>query len=94
MAKKVLAFFLGVVSFFMMFAIGEPLGAAAAFTALGIYYFICQLLLSRGNTRAIYRDWPLIFSLNAVMIVTAAMVLMILMKSSLHYLRWCLQAFF
>ena len=77
MAKKIAALVLGIISFFLMFALGEELGVTVTFIITGIYYFLSQFFLSRGNTRALYEDWPLILLLNAALIVTAALVLLI-----------------
>ena len=77
MAKKIIALILGIISFFLMFALGETFGVPTAFIAIGIFYLFSQFFLSRGNTRALYEDWPLILLLNAALIVTAVMVLLI-----------------
>ncbi len=84
MAKKISAFILGVISFFLMFALGESFGVAVAFLAIGIYYLAFQFLLSRGNSRALYEDWSLVFLLNAVLIVTALMVLILEPETKWH----------
>lgn len=54
MAKKIIALILGIISFFLMFALGETFGVSVAFIAIGIYYLFSQFLLSRGNPRALY----------------------------------------
>lgn len=77
MAKKIIALILGIISFFLMFVLGESFGVATAFIAIGIYYLFSQFFLSRGNTRALYEDWSLILLLNAALIVTAVMILLI-----------------
>ena len=77
MAKKIIAIILGIISFFLMFALGESFGVPIAFIAIGIYYLLSQFFLSRGNTRALYEDWPLILLLNAALIVSAVMILLI-----------------
>lgn len=77
MSKVIVALILGIVSFFLSFALGEEIGVPFAFIAIGIYYVFCQFFLSRGNARALYEDWALILSLNAALIVTAVMVLLI-----------------
>ena len=77
MAKKIIALLLGIISFFMMFALGEEYGISIAFIAVGIYYLFSQYFLSRGNPRALYEDWPLILLLNAALIVTAILILLI-----------------
>ena len=77
MAKKITALFLGIISFFLMMELGEIFGVVIAFIAVGIYYLVAQFFLSRGNTRALYSDWPLILMLNAALILTAILVLLI-----------------
>ena len=77
MAKKVIALILGIISFFLMMELGEIFGVRVAFLAIGIYYLIAQFFLSRGNTRALREDWPLILLLNAALVVTAVLVLLI-----------------
>jgi len=77
MVKKITALILGVISFFLMLAIGEEFGAPIGFSFIGIYYLFSQFYLSRGNARALYEDWPLILLLNAALIVTAVLILLI-----------------
>ena len=77
MAKKIIALILGVISFFLMFVLGESFGVTTAFIVIGIYYLCAQFFLSRGNARALYEDWLLVLLLNATLIVTAVMILLI-----------------
>ena len=84
MAKKIIALILGIISFFLMFALGESFGVPIAFIAIGIYYLFSQFLLSRGNTRALYEDWSLILLLNAALIVTAVMILLLEPDAKVH----------
>ena len=77
MAKKIIALILGIISFFLGFAVGETFGVAAAFIVIGIYYLFSQFFLSRGNPRALHEDWSLILLLNAALIVTAVLILLI-----------------
>ena len=77
MAKKVIAVMLGIFSFFIFMFVGEEIGEAIAFIGIGVYYLISQFLLSRGNARALYEDWPLILFLNATMILVAVLILLI-----------------
>jgi hypothetical protein len=58
------AFFLGVLSFFLIFFLGEVLGEYALFIGLGAYFLISQYLLSRGKPQAVRKDWPLIIAMN------------------------------
>jgi hypothetical protein len=67
-----------------MFALGETFGVPTAFIAIGIYYLFSQFFLSRGNNRALYEDWPLILLLNAVLIVTAIMILLLEPDTKFH----------
>ncbi len=77
MAKKTIALVLGIVSFFLMFAVSENFGVPIGFIFIGIYYLLSQFFLSRGNARALHEDWPLILLLNAALIVTAILILLI-----------------
>ena len=77
MAKKIVAIFLGVISFFLMLEVGESFGAPVGFLTIGVFYLVSQFFLSRGNARALPEDWPLLLSLNAVLIVTAILILII-----------------
>jgi len=77
MKNKIIAFILGITSFFLMFALGETFGVGVAFIAIGIYYLFSQFFLSRGNPRALYEDWSLILLLNAALIVTAILIILI-----------------
>lgn len=77
MTKPVIAFLLGIVPFFLLFALGETFGMGAAFSGIGIFCFICQFFLSRGNPHALFGDWRIILALNAVLIASAVLVLLI-----------------
>ena len=75
MSKALIAFFLGLFSFFLFMFIGETLlhyygnvGLAAAFILMAAYFFICQFLLSRGNPNAFPKDWPIMLALDAVLL--------------------------
>jgi len=69
-----IAFFLGVLSFFLLFIVGEALvenvgeavGMVVAFILLAAYFFICQFRLSRGNPNALRKDWPIMLAFDAV----------------------------
>jgi hypothetical protein len=52
MPKALIAFFLGLFSFFVPMFVGESAGLFAAFTSLTVYFFVCQFLLSRRNVDA------------------------------------------
>jgi hypothetical protein len=67
------AFFLGVLSFFLLFIggalvenVGDAVGTVLAFVLLAAYFFICQFRLSRGNPNALRKDWPVMAALDAV----------------------------
>lgn len=73
MPKLIVAFLLGVLSFFLMFAIGETAlhyfgdaGLIPMFIVMAAYFFFCQFRLSRGHADAIRRDWPIMLALDAV----------------------------
>lgn len=76
------AFLLGLLSFFLMMFIGEflvkPLGETmgllATFSALAVYFFICQFLLSRGNPDAWRSDWRIMLALDAVTIIVVCIM--------------------
>jgi hypothetical protein len=77
MPKVLIAFFLGLFSIFLFFFIGEKLlhyygnvGLAAAFILMAAYFFICQFLLSRGNPNAFPKDWPIMLTLDAVLLLS------------------------
>jgi hypothetical protein len=62
--KVVVAFFLGLLSFLLIFLLGEVFGDYALFIGMGVYFLVAQYLLSRGNPQAIRKDWPLITAMN------------------------------
>ena len=77
MPKALIAFILGLFSFLLLFAIGEPLsyyygnvGSAVAFILMAAYFFICQFFLSRGNPDAFLKDWPTMLALDAVLLLS------------------------
>ena len=70
MNKVVLAFLLGLVSFLVLMFIGETFGLLATFSSLAVYFFLCQVLLSRGNPDALRKDWRIMLALNAVMLIS------------------------
>ncbi len=71
------AFVLGVLSFVVFMFVGETAdnffgvkGAPiATIILMAAYFFICQLLLSRGNPHALRKDWPIMLVLNSAIIV-------------------------
>jgi hypothetical protein len=73
MAKPIVAFILGAFSFFLSFAIGEPLiyqfgntGLIPTFVILMAYFFICQFFLSRGNPAVFQKNWATMLALDGV----------------------------
>ena len=73
MPKVLAAFFLGVLSFFLMFLLGETAtyyfgdtGLIPTFILLAAYFFFCQFRLSRGRADALRQDWPIMLALDAV----------------------------
>jgi hypothetical protein len=69
------AFFLGFLSFFLTFFIGEKAshylgnaGLIVTFILMAAYFFICQFRLSRGNPNAYRKDWPVMLALDAIWI--------------------------
>jgi len=79
------AFLLGVLSFILMMfigeflvkLIGETMGLFATFSALAVYFFICQFLLSRGNPDALRTDWRIMLALAAVPLVSVVIMTLV-----------------
>jgi len=77
MPKALIAFFLGLLSFLLFMFVGEAAsyhfgdiaGFIATFILMAAYFFICQFLLSRGNPDAYLKDWPVMLSLDAILII-------------------------
>lgn len=71
------ALLLGVLSFLLMMFVGEGLvsrfgestGLPVTFATLAVYFFVCQLLLSRGHPHALRSDRRVMLALGAVPIV-------------------------
>jgi hypothetical protein len=75
--KLVVAFFLGVLSFPLLFLLAEGVGGllpeqwkgsfihvAIFVVGMGGYFLISQYLLSRRNPQAVRKDWPIIIAMN------------------------------
>jgi len=84
MSKASAAFFLGVLSFFLFSFIGEPAshylgnaGFIVTFILMAAYFFICQFRLSRGNPSAYRKDWPVMFALDAVWIISFIVMILV-----------------
>lgn len=80
--RGVVAFFLGLLSFFLFMFIGEKLtydygnaGWFVTFILMFVYFFPCQFFLSRGNPNAYHEDWPIMLALDIIWI--AAFIVMI-----------------
>ena len=91
--KIVLAFSVGVGLVFLTFflawvsaaAVGGEVGQAAmcfcvSFIGLGFCFLITQYFLSRGNPRALRRDWPLIIAMNLAPFCLVFIALAVLTK--------------
>jgi hypothetical protein len=70
--KPLLALFLGLIFFVLLWGLGETLGdkfgnagIIATFVVIGVCLFICQFLLSRGNPDAYRKDWLVMLALAA-----------------------------
>jgi hypothetical protein len=80
MNKPTIALLLGVLSFLLMMFIGEGLssglgetkGLGVTFAAMAVYFFVCQLLLSRGHPEALRTDWRVMLALGAIPLATVA----------------------
>ena len=84
--KIVLALFLGAISFFLSFLVGEvfgELGDYAQFISMGACFVSSQYLLSRGNPQALAKDWPLIIALNFTPLCVLIKVLAVESKKTL-----------
>jgi hypothetical protein len=83
------ALVLGVLSFFLMFLLGEGVSIPATIRAakyievvifmggMGGYFFVSEFLLSRGNAKATIEDWPVILALISPLLITVLIVLIV-----------------
>ncbi len=88
-AKIFAALMLGVVAFFLLFALGEGVripptvpGAqfvqAAIFVGgMGSYFVLCAFWLTRGDRRPLRRQWPIIVALGAPLLAAVLIALMV-----------------
>ena len=88
-AKIVVAVLLGVLAFFLMFGLGEGVRIPATVPAaaliqgaifvggMGGYFLLCAFLLSRGDTRALLSLWPTVVALNAPIIISVLVALVV-----------------
>jgi asparagine N-glycosylation enzyme membrane subunit Stt3 len=82
--KPLLAFFLGLICFVLLWALGETLedkigeaaGLIAAFVVIGTCLFICQFFLSRGNPGAYRRDWPIMLALDSMFLLLVLVIVL------------------
>ena len=86
MRKVLPGLVLGLISFPLLFAIGETLlsnygdaGLTATFFVMAVYFFVCQFLLSRGNPDALFKDWPIMLGLAAFQLIL--LIPMVLLES-------------
>jgi hypothetical protein len=75
--KMLIAVILGVLSFFLMFFLGEVFGDYAAFIGIGAFFLSSQYFLSRGNPQALRKDWPLIIALNFTLLSATLICLVV-----------------
>jgi hypothetical protein len=73
LGRIVAALFLGVLGVFVSFFLGETLGDYVMFVGAGAYFLVVQYLLSRGNPKALRRDWPIILALDLALVAGAVL---------------------
>jgi hypothetical protein len=76
MSKPFLAFCLGLLGFFLSF-VGAGAGLLATFLLIGVYFLICQFLLSRGNVNAYREDWPIMLAMDAAFLVVIVIMALV-----------------
>ncbi len=88
-AKIVAALMLGVVAFFLLFALGEgvhippsvpaaELVHGAIFVAgMGLYFLLTAYWLTRGEARPLLRQWPVILALGTPLLATVIVALVV-----------------
>ncbi len=88
-AKIIAALMLGVVAFFLLFALGEGVGIppsvpAAQFVkgaifvgGMGLFFLLCAFWLTRGDRRPLLRQWPIIVALVAPLLATVLIALVV-----------------
>jgi hypothetical protein len=75
--KILLSFFLGLLSVFLMFFLGEVWGEHAMFLGMAAYFLISQYFLSCANPQAVRKDWSLILALNLPLLVSDIICLIV-----------------
>ena len=83
MLRIIVAFFLGVLFFFLYMFVGEAstyylgdVGFLITFVLMAAYFFLCQFRLSHGHVDAPRKDWPIILALNVVPLVMFILVVL------------------
>lgn len=88
-AKILAALMLGVVAFFLLFALGEgvripPSVPAAEFVhgaifvgGMGLYFLLSAYWLTRGEARPLFGQWPIILALGAPLLATVIVALVV-----------------
>ena len=88
-SRVAVAFLLGVGAFVLLFVLGEPVSKVSTVSAarnihaivfiigIGGYFFISEYFLSRGHPQAIWKDWPMILALNAPLVLTTIITLLV-----------------
>ena len=77
MKKVVFALLLGLIAFPVVMFFGENFGLPVGLTALAVFFFVCQFLVSRGNPNALWKDWRTMLALNAVMLVSIVIMVFV-----------------
>ncbi len=88
-AKVVAALLLGIVAFFLLFALGEGVRIPATVPAaqfvqgtifvggMGLYFLLTAYWLTRGEVRPLRSSWPIILALGAPLLATVLISLVI-----------------
>ncbi|MBE3049355.1 hypothetical protein IMZ48_44025 [Candidatus Bathyarchaeota archaeon] len=77
MRKAWIAILLGVLSFLVFMFVGEGAGFVPAFIAVAAFLFVCQFLLSRGHVDAHRKDWRIMLTLAAPLLVTTFLMVLL-----------------
>ena len=77
MRKSLLALGLGFLPFFLYIFVGETAGVFAAFIFMAAYFSVCQFLLSRGNVDAYRKDWLIMLTLDATLLVFVLIMVLV-----------------
>jgi hypothetical protein len=82
--KPLLALFLGLIFFVLLWVLGETLedkfgeaaGLITTFVVIGACLFICQFFLSRGNPDAYRSDWPIMLALDSMFLLSVLVIVL------------------